>query len=70
MISPHSHSCEVEDWLITRAGAENDFGGGVLNVTQTGNMTSVPYAYAQVLTPLDQVEAVVLAGAGVGKISV
>ena len=52
-------------WLIV-VMTDNDWGSGEINLTQTGTFTSVPYAYT--LTPLDGVQAVVPAEAGVGKL--
>jgi pectate lyase len=46
--------------------AANDFGTGKINITRTGDFTSVPYSYS--LTALASVKAAVMAGAGVGKI--
>jgi pectate lyase len=45
---------------------ENDWGPAKINITQVGNFTKAPYGYS--LTPLEQVQQVVLAGAGLGKI--
>ena len=47
-------------------GALNDFGGSVVNITQVGNFTSVPYAYT--LTPLSDVPALVVRYSGLNKI--
>lgn len=47
-------------------GAENDFGGSGVNITQVGNFTSVPYRYK--LTPLKDVPALVVKYSGLGKI--
>jgi pectate lyase len=47
---------------------ENDWGPATINITQVGNFTEAPYAYA--LTPLADVSDVVKAGAGLGKIKV
>ena len=52
-------------WLMV-VMTDNDWGSGGINLTHTGTFTSVPYAYT--LTPLDEVQAVVQAGAGVGKL--
>lgn len=46
--------------------AENDWGPTTINITQVGNFTKAPYKYS--LTPLKQVQKVVKAGAGLGKI--
>jgi pectate lyase len=46
--------------------AENDWGPATINVTQVGNFTEAPYRYE--LTPLEMVQEVVKAGAGLGKI--
>jgi hypothetical protein len=45
---------------------ENDFGKATVNITQVGTFTVAPYRFK--LTPLKQVERVVKAGAGLGKI--
>ncbi|KAJ4294366.1 hypothetical protein N0V90_008056 [Kalmusia sp. IMI 367209] len=47
-------------------GAKNDWGPASINITRVGNFTQAPYAYT--LTALDQVESVVKAGSGLGKI--
>ena len=47
-------------------GSANDFGTSKTNITKTGDFTKAPYTFT--LTPLDQVQSVVVAGAGVGKI--
>ncbi|KAF2256191.1 polysaccharide lyase family 1 protein [Trematosphaeria pertusa] len=47
-------------------GAKNDWGPASINITQVGNFTKAPYKYK--LTPLNQVQKVVKAGAGLGKI--
>ncbi|KAF2793588.1 polysaccharide lyase family 1 protein [Melanomma pulvis-pyrius CBS 109.77] len=47
-------------------GAKNDWGPATINITQVGNFTKAPYMYS--LTPLKQVQKVVKAGAGLGKI--
>ncbi|KAF2677195.1 polysaccharide lyase family 1 protein [Lentithecium fluviatile CBS 122367] len=47
-------------------GAKNDWGPAKINITQVGNFTKAPYKYK--LTPLKQVQKVVKAGAGLGKI--
>jgi pectate lyase len=46
--------------------AANDWGKATINITQVGNFTKAPYKYK--LTPLKQVEKLVKAGAGLGKI--
>ncbi|KIY67265.1 polysaccharide lyase family 1 protein [Cylindrobasidium torrendii FP15055 ss-10] len=46
--------------------SDNDWGTGKINMTSTGNFTSVPYAYN--LTELSDVAATVIAGAGIGKV--
>jgi len=45
---------------------ENDWGPATINITQVGNFTKAPYQYK--LTPLEEVENVVKAGAGLGKL--
>jgi pectate lyase len=52
------------DMLMTMI--ENDFGKATINITQVGNFTRAPYKFK--LTPLKQVEKIVKAGAGLGKI--
>ncbi|KAF2642351.1 family 1 polysaccharide lyase [Massarina eburnea CBS 473.64] len=47
-------------------GAKNDWGTAGINITQKGNFTEAPYAYS--LTSLSQVQSVVKAGVGLGKI--
>lgn len=47
-------------------GAANDFGTAGVNITQVGTFTSTGYSYT--LTPLADVQALVQAYAGVGKI--
>ena len=47
-------------------GAANDRGTAETNITQVGNFTEAPYSYT--LTPLANVEALVKASAGIGKI--
>ncbi|KAH7123982.1 polysaccharide lyase family 1 protein [Dendryphion nanum] len=47
-------------------GARNDWGKATINITQVGNFTKAPYKYQ--LTSLRQVEKIVKAGAGLGKI--
>jgi pectate lyase len=51
--------------MLTKA-IENDWGPATINITQVGNFTEAPYVYK--LTPLEQVEAMVKAGAGLGKV--
>lgn len=46
--------------------SENDWGSASINITQVGNFTKAPYKYK--LTPLKNVESIVKAGAGLGKI--
>lgn len=46
----------------------NDWGPASINITQVGDFTEAPYDYT--LTPLRQVQRVVKAGAGIGKIRV
>lgn len=46
----------------------NDWGPASINITQVGDFTEAPYAYT--LTPLRQVQKVVTARAGVGKVKV
>lgn len=53
-------------WMYTDFNSENDWGPSKINITQVGNFTSVPYSFA--LTPLQDVKAVVIAGAGLNKI--
>ncbi|KAL1675868.1 polysaccharide lyase family 1 protein [Schizophyllum commune] len=64
--SPEDPEGDYEPDGYANLGADNDWGSGGINLTQTGTFTSVPYAYT--LTPLDEVQAVVQAGAGVGKL--
>ncbi|KAG7089918.1 hypothetical protein E1B28_011551 [Marasmius oreades] len=64
--SPENPAGDFEPDGFANFGAANDFGGGKNNVTATGNFTSVPYNYS--LTPLANVQTLVLANAGVGKI--
>ncbi|TRM64428.1 polysaccharide lyase family 1 protein [Schizophyllum amplum] len=64
--SPADPEGDYEDDGFANLGADNDFGSGEINITQTGTFTSVPYNYT--LTPLDEVQALVQAHAGVGKI--
>lgn len=47
-------------------GAKNDWGSATINITQVGNFTKAPYKYK--LEPLKDVERVVKAGAGLGRI--
>jgi pectate lyase len=47
-------------------GARNDWGPARINITQVGNFTKAPYKYK--LTPLKDVEKLVVSGAGLGKI--
>ncbi|KAF1960463.1 pectin lyase-like protein [Byssothecium circinans] len=47
-------------------GAENDWGTATINITRTGNFTKAPYEVK--LTPLKEVESLVKAGVGLGKI--
>ncbi|KAL1738570.1 pectin lyase fold/virulence factor, partial [Schizophyllum fasciatum] len=64
--SPADPEGDYEADGYANLGADNDWGKGEINVTQTGTFTSVPYAYS--LTPLDQVKALVQADAGVGRL--
>lgn len=67
--SPNTCTCGDEELDgFANLGAENDFGSAGVNITRTGNFTKVDYSYT--LTPLDSVMSVVLAGAGVGKITI
>ena len=50
----------------TYKSTENDWGKATINITQVGNFTKAPYKYQ--LTPLRQVQKIVKAGAGLGKI--
>ncbi|KAK0115696.1 hypothetical protein ONS96_014141 [Cadophora gregata f. sp. sojae] len=47
-------------------GAENDFGGSGVNITQVGNFTTAPYSYK--LTPLADLPALVVRYSGLGKL--
>ena len=49
-------------------GARNDWGPASVNITQVGNFYRAPYKYK--LTPLKEVQKVVKAGAGLGKIKI
>ncbi|KAJ6501341.1 polysaccharide lyase family 1 protein [Mycena vulgaris] len=65
--SPNSGPAgDFEDDGFANLGAANDWGTGKINITRTGDFTSVPYSYS--LTALASVKAAVVAGAGVGKI--
>lgn len=67
--SPNTCTCGDEELDgFANLGAANDFGSAGVNITQTGNFTKADYSYT--LTPLDSVKSVVLAGAGVGKITI
>jgi pectate lyase len=46
--------------------SENDWGPASINITQVGNFTKAPYKYK--LSALKEVQKVVKAGAGLGKI--
>lgn len=46
--------------------AANDWGNATVNITQVGTFTKAPYKYK--LTPLEKVEELVKAGAGIGKV--
>lgn len=48
------------------SGTANDWGTASVNITRVGNFTEAPYGYR--LTPLKDVETVVKAGVGLGKI--
>lgn len=50
--------------ILTSLG--NYFGDAIVNITQVGNFTKVPYKYK--LTDLYELPFTVLASAGVGKI--
>ncbi|KAI8623316.1 pectin lyase fold/virulence factor [Xylariaceae sp. FL1651] len=66
--SPNTCTCGDQELDgFANLGADNDFGTAGVNITRTGNFTEVDYEYS--LTPLDMVKSVVLAGAGVGKIT-
>lgn len=65
--SPNTCTCgdyEIDGYA--NLGATNDFGTSGVNITRTGTYTSTGYAYN--LTPVGQVQALVVAYAGVGKI--
>ncbi|KAL0574276.1 hypothetical protein V5O48_007684 [Marasmius crinis-equi] len=64
--SPANPTGDFEPDGFANLGAANNFGSGKNNITATGNFTSVPYSYT--LTPLANVQALVLSQAGVGKI--
>ncbi|KAF2435161.1 pectin lyase-like protein [Tothia fuscella] len=49
-------------------GAANDWGKCKVKITKEGTFTSVPYKYE--MTPLQELEKVVKAGAGIGKLMV
>ena len=56
----------VEQGHFADSSVANDWGTASINITQVGNFTEAPYGYA--LTALKEVEKVVRAGAGLGKI--
>ncbi|KAF3933018.1 hypothetical protein ABW20_dc0105643 [Dactylellina cionopaga] len=65
--SPNTCTCGDQELDgFANLGATNDWGPASINITRTGTFTSAGYAYN--LTPVANVEAVVKAGAGVGKI--
>jgi len=53
------------DGFVNQSG--NDFGGGTNQITQTGTFTNPPYSFT--LDPTANVQSIVAAGAGTGKIS-
>ena len=53
------------DGFVNQSG--NDFGGGTNQITQTGTFTNPPYSFT--LDPTANVQSIVTAGAGTGKIS-
>jgi pectate lyase len=57
--------CAKAGTVLTKL-IENDWGPARVNITQVGNFTEAPYTYK--LTPLERVQKVVMAGAGLGKI--
>lgn len=55
---------QFEERILTFAA--NDWGNSTVNITQVGTFTKAPYKYK--LTPLEKVEELVKAGAGIGKV--
>ncbi|KAK6354629.1 hypothetical protein TWF696_003769 [Orbilia brochopaga] len=67
--SPNTCTCgdqELDGYA--NLGAANDWGSSSINITRVGSFTAAEYSYN--LTPLGSVQAVVSAGAGVGKIGI
>lgn len=57
---------QSEPSMIADLAVENDWGTASINITRVGNFTKAPYEYT--LTALSDVEKVVKAGAGLGKL--
>ncbi|KAJ6261509.1 hypothetical protein Dda_4179 [Drechslerella dactyloides] len=67
--SPNTCTCGDQELNgYANLGAANDWGTASVNITRVGSFTAAEYSYN--LTPLASVEAVVKAGAGVGKVAV
>ncbi|KAK0750131.1 polysaccharide lyase family 1 protein [Schizothecium vesticola] len=65
--SPNTCVCGDEELDgFANLGAANDWGNATVNITQVGTFTKAPYKYK--LTQLEEVEELVKAGAGIGKV--
>ncbi|CZT18544.1 related to pectate lyase 1 [Ramularia collo-cygni] len=67
--SPNTCVCGDEELDgFANLGAENDFGGADVNITQVGNFTDPGYEYT--LEPLKSVEKTIRSNVGLGKVDV